>query len=198
MIRQLGYPTYFVSLSAADTQWPDLLRVLCQMVDQKKYTDEELQNMNWQTRSRLVRPDPVTCVRFFDHRLQVFINDVLKSFLHPIGKIIDSFVRIEFQHRGSPHAHILFWIENSPNINNNTAEQVTKFVDKYISCSDTVSTNCHAMLQLQKHKHSQTCRKGGKPICRFGFPKPPMKKSLIKAHRTRLCTTKSKCNETKL
>ncbi|KAJ8049970.1 hypothetical protein HOLleu_02958 [Holothuria leucospilota] len=149
------------------------------MVDHKRYTDDEIQSMNWQTRSRLVRSDPVTCVRFFDHRLQVFINDVLKSELHPIGKIIDSFVRIEFQHRGSPHAHILFWIENAPNINNNTVQQVTKFVDKYISCTDNVNTNCQPMLQLQQHKHSKTCRKGGKPICRFGFPKPPMKKTQL-------------------
>ena len=28
MIRQLGMPTYFVSLSCADTHWPDLIRLL--------------------------------------------------------------------------------------------------------------------------------------------------------------------------
>ncbi|KAJ8050303.1 hypothetical protein HOLleu_03452 [Holothuria leucospilota] len=31
------------------------------------------------------------------------------------------------------------------------------------------------MLQLQTHKHSKTFRKKPKAVCRFGFPKPPMK-----------------------
>lgn len=35
------------------------------------------------------------------------------------------------------------------------------------------------MLELQKHKHSKTCRKGGKPICRFGFTKPPMNRTML-------------------
>ncbi|CAC5416131.1 unnamed protein product [Mytilus coruscus] len=32
---------------------------------------------------------------------------------------------------------------------------------------------------LQVHKHSKTCRKKGHPICRFGFPLPPMKETVI-------------------
>ncbi|KAJ8048298.1 ATP-dependent DNA helicase PIF1 [Holothuria leucospilota] len=68
----------------------------------------------------------------------------------------------------------MFWIENAPTLTNNTAEEIVTFVDQYISCSDEVSDKEQANLQLQKHKHSKTCRKGGKPICRFGFPKPPM------------------------
>ncbi|XP_071810912.1 uncharacterized protein [Apostichopus japonicus] len=179
MVRQLGFPTYFVSLSAADTRWLDLLKVLGQLVDNRTYTDAELENMNWQTRSRLVKSDPVSCVRFFDHRLQVFISDVLKSNLHPIGKIVDSFVRIEFQHRGSPHAHILFWIENAPSVNSSTSEEIISFVDKYISCSNVVDPDLADLLKLQIHKHSRSCRKGGKPICRFGFPKPPMQKTML-------------------
>lgn len=29
------------------------------------------------------------------------------------------------------------------------------------------------------HKHSQTCKKGGKDVCRFGFPLPPLEKTMI-------------------
>ncbi|KAJ8049125.1 hypothetical protein HOLleu_01729 [Holothuria leucospilota] len=111
MIRQLGFPTYFVSLSAADTRWTDLLGVLGKLIDNKHYTEDELQDMDWANKTRLIQADPITCVRFFDNRLQHFMHDVLKSDLHPIGKIQDSFVRIEFQQRGSPHAHIMFWIQ---------------------------------------------------------------------------------------
>jgi hypothetical protein len=33
MIRQLGLPTWFGSLSSADTKWNDLLRVLARLND---------------------------------------------------------------------------------------------------------------------------------------------------------------------
>lgn len=39
MIRQLGLPTWFISLSAADTRWPDLIRALGVLNDGKEYTD---------------------------------------------------------------------------------------------------------------------------------------------------------------
>lgn len=116
MIRQLGFPTYFVSLSAADTRWTDLLSILGKLVDNKEYTEQELKQMDWATKTRLIQADPVTCVRFFDNRLQHFITHVLKIPLQPIGQLKDSFVRIEFQQRGSPHAHIMFWIENAPSL----------------------------------------------------------------------------------
>jgi len=32
---------------------------------------------------------------------------------------------------------------------------------------------------LQTHKHSKTCRKKGHPVCRFGFPLPPLRKTVV-------------------
>ncbi|KAJ8043462.1 hypothetical protein HOLleu_10555 [Holothuria leucospilota] len=145
------------------------------LVNNKEYTQEQLQNADWTMKSRLIQSDPVTCVRFFDHRLQVFMNDVLKGNLHPIGIIKDYFLRIEFQQRGSPHAHITFWIENAPTYDKNSPTEIEAFVDKYISCATDIDNESMPMLQLQTHKHSKTCRKKSKALCRFGFPKPPMK-----------------------
>jgi hypothetical protein len=36
--------------------------------------------------------------------------------ISPFGehRIVDYFKRIEFQHRGCPHAHLLIWLENDP------------------------------------------------------------------------------------
>jgi hypothetical protein len=129
MIRQLGCPTWFVSLSAADTHWINLLRILGKLVDKKDYTAQEL-DKDWPLKARLVSSDPVTCARFFDHRLQVFINNVLRHELNPIGKIKDSFVRIEFQQRGSPHAHIMFWVEDAPTHSDSTPQEIADFVDQ--------------------------------------------------------------------
>ncbi|VDI57226.1 Hypothetical predicted protein [Mytilus galloprovincialis] len=79
MIRQLGLPTWFGSLSSADTNWKDLLRILGKLNDGKEYTDNELEEMDWHQKSKLVQKDPVTCSRYFDYRVQQFINLVLKK-----------------------------------------------------------------------------------------------------------------------
>ena len=39
MIRQLGLPTWFMSLSSADTRWPDLLKILSKLNDGVILTD---------------------------------------------------------------------------------------------------------------------------------------------------------------
>ena len=60
MIRQLGPATLFCSFSSAETQWIHLLKILGQLVDHKQYTDDELQNLNWEEKCRLIQTDPVT------------------------------------------------------------------------------------------------------------------------------------------
>ena len=37
----------------------------------------------------------------FNKRAHNFINNIIKSPANPVGEVIDSFVRIEFQQRGS-------------------------------------------------------------------------------------------------
>ena len=46
MIRQLGPVTLLCSFSSAETQWIHLLRILGKLVDDKEYSDNELENMN--------------------------------------------------------------------------------------------------------------------------------------------------------
>ncbi|XP_076081165.1 uncharacterized protein LOC143052085 [Mytilus galloprovincialis] len=62
MIRQLGLPTWFGSLSSADTNWKDLLRILGKLNDGKEYTDNELEGMDWHQKSKLVQKDPQSSV----------------------------------------------------------------------------------------------------------------------------------------
>ena len=58
--------------------------------------------------------DPVTCARYFNNRSDTFINKVLESPHQPIHKITDHALRVEFQHRGSPHMHMLLWAKDAP------------------------------------------------------------------------------------
>ena len=135
MIRQLSLPTWFMSLSAADTRSTDLLKMLAKLNDGIEYSEKELEHLTWQEKTKLVQKDPVTCSRYFDHRVQEFLNTVLKSSCEPIGKLIDYFYRVEFQQRGSPHIHMLVWIENSPTLETNSEGEIVQFVDKYLTCN---------------------------------------------------------------
>ena len=79
MIRQLSLPTWFKSLSAADTIWMDLLKMLAKLNNGVDYVDKDIEGLTWQDKTRLVQKDPVTCSRYFDHRVQEFLHTILKS-----------------------------------------------------------------------------------------------------------------------
>ena len=177
MIRQLGIPTWFCSFSAAETKWKPLLKCLSKLVDNKDLLDEEIESLTWQEKCRLIKSDPVTCARYFDHRVQTFIANVLKDNSAPIGDIADYFYRVEFQQRGSPHIHMLIWIKNAPIYNGCNGSEVARFVDKYVSCkTDPSMPN---LINYQTHRHARTCRKKGKAICRFNFPLPPLPQTMV-------------------
>ena len=57
MIRQFGFPSLFISQSCAETKWPELLRSLGQVVDNKTYTDKEIESVDWKTKCRLIKAD---------------------------------------------------------------------------------------------------------------------------------------------
>ena len=180
MIRQLGIPTLFLSLSANDLHWAELIIALGKLVDNKDYSEAVGNNtLSWETRSRLVQSDPVTCVRHFDQRVTHFIETVLKSPHSPLGILQDYFYRVEFQQRGSPHIHMLAWIQGSPKYGENEDTEVLEYVDRVATCSADVPDDFKDIVNFQRHRHSRTCRKAGKPICRFGIPFPPMRKTTI-------------------
>lgn len=63
------------------------------------------------------------------------MQKILKSSLNPLGKIVDFFVRVEFQRRDSPHIHMLLWIENAPIYGEMTTQEKEAFIDKHCKCS---------------------------------------------------------------
>ena len=134
--------------------------------------------MTWQKKSELIQKDPVTCARNFEHMVQLFIHDFIKSSCQPIGEVIDFFYHVEFQQRSSPHIHGLFWIKNAPEYGRDCDGDIIKFVDSYISCKAD-SDDLSELVNLQRHKHSKTCKKKGRAICRFNFPLPPMPRTVI-------------------
>ena len=141
------------------------------------YSDEEIQALNWAEKCQLIKSDPVTCARYFDYRVQMFLHKVLLSEVGPIGKIVDYFYRVEFQQRGSPHVHMLVWIANAPNMATHCEQDIIQFVDTYVMTKKNPLVKY--LVNYQTHRHARTCRKKGQDICRFGFPLPPMPQTVI-------------------
>ena len=159
-IRQLGPATLFCSFSSAETKWSHLLKILRQLVDHKDYTDDELEKSSWEEKCRLIQSDPVTCARHFDYQFKTFFKEFLMSTIGPLGKIEDWFYRVEYQQRGSPHIHMLIWLENAPVFGVDKDDDVTSFIDKIITCHLPLNNE----LELLNLVNRQTLP------CRFNYP----------------------------
>ena len=82
MIRQLGTPTWFLTLSAADMKWPDVIQAIAKQYG-VTYTDEEVASLSYDDKSNWLRRNPVTAARHFHYRLNVFFQNFLKSPVNP-------------------------------------------------------------------------------------------------------------------
>ncbi|CAM1291436.1 Uncharacterised protein r2_g48 [Pycnogonum litorale] len=91
MLRQLGIPTFFLSFSSADMRWSEMINIIMQQTNDIRDPDE----LDWNAKCDILRSNPVTAARIFDHRFHIFLNDVIKSPANPIGKVSDYFFRIE-------------------------------------------------------------------------------------------------------
>ncbi|XP_062610660.1 uncharacterized protein LOC134272446 [Saccostrea cucullata] len=184
MLRQLGIPTWFCSFSAAEFRWNEIIgSILLQENDSRSPSD-----LDWSEKSEILRSNPVTVARMFEHRFHMFQRHVIMSPSKPIGNVIDFFVRVEFQQRGSPHMHCLYWVENAPKFDEDDDKTVCDFIDKYITCALPPENDDQELrkivLDVQQHSknHSKSCRKKGTD-CRFHFPRPPSERTFI----TRQC-----------
>ena len=177
----LSIPTWFLTLSAADLHWPEMIQAVAVQFG-KKLTQKDVQKMSIKDRSTYLCQNPITGVCMFQHRLEAFFSEYLLSDTHPLGHITDYVIKIEFQMRGSPHAHCLLWVKDAPKIDKDPDDVMCAFIDKYITAviPPVTSENEHhikLMNNLQKHTHSEYCHKN--KSCHFGFPKLPATKTII-------------------
>ena len=102
MVKQLGIPTYFLTLSCADLRWEELPYIINKL-NKLGLNDEELKKLSYQERCNLLNNDPVLVARHFQYKVEVFFKDIILD--GPLGKTKYYAIRIEFQERGSPHFH---------------------------------------------------------------------------------------------
>ena len=104
MVKQLGIPTFFLTLSCADLRWNEILAIIRKLNE----ADFDISSLSYHDRCKLLNENPVVIARHFQYRVKISS----KSFVvyGTLGKTKYYVIRVEFQVRGSPHIHSFIWI----------------------------------------------------------------------------------------
>ena len=175
----LSIPTWFLTLSAANLHWPEMIQAVAVQFG-KKLTQKHVQKMSIKDRSTYLHKNPITHVCMFQHRLEAFFSEYPLSDTHPLGHITDYMIKTKFQMKGLPHAHCLLWVKDAPKIDKDPDDAVCAFIDKYITAviPPVTSENEYQIKlidNLQKHTYSDYCRKN--KSCCFWFSKTTCNKN---------------------
>ena len=128
MVKQLGIPTYFLILSCAELRWEELPYIINKL-NNLGLSEKELKNLSYQERCNLLNNNRVLVARHFQYKAEVFFKEIILD--GSLGKTRYYAIRIEFQGRGSPHAHSFIFIFNAPNIQNEA--DYIEFIKKTIN-----------------------------------------------------------------
>lgn len=180
MLRQIGPPTFFITLSAADAQWYDLALSLAPLhvdVHDAEQRDAYLHGLDEGARRTMLRDRPVDVARHFSNRWSLMLR-WLQQPDSPLGGIADVWWRIEFQRRGSAHVHFFVWCEDAPDTSApDRGTTIPAFIDRHVSTRVPPEGDPlrDLVLSVQQHRHTHTCgsgSRGPRQGCRFGFPRP--------------------------
>ncbi|KAG5680197.1 hypothetical protein PVAND_009722 [Polypedilum vanderplanki] len=202
MIRNISPPTWFITLSCNDLHWHDMIKAFL-IADGRP--NEDPNQINIAEAQRLIEKYPIILSRHFSRRVKAFMK-YIKNNTRVLGeRVIDNWWRIEFQKRGSPHLHLVVWIENAPSFE--TPKGIA-LIDKVVSChypSEQEDPELHNHVKKnQRHQHTHTCHKNNSQNCRFAFPRQPCQQTRIVPPSSdefirnggRFCTLKRNSNET--
>ena len=64
MVKQLGIPTFFMTLSCADLQWNELIGIISKL-NSLNLSDDDIKNKSYQGRSDILNKNPVLVARHF-------------------------------------------------------------------------------------------------------------------------------------
>ena len=213
-MEQLGPFQFFLTLSSAEMHWPEITANILHTLGHKISYEN-----GWEEDETMIKIDDIPlprykkeCIRnksiffkkhffmitrMFDNRVKAFLKLLLAD-----GKVAYYSYRIEFQLRGMPHLHGVFWlnkkeIEHCIDENGEYKDkEITELIDEWVSCSlDTGSEPLNILVkEVNVHGHTHSCEKGKSPDCRFNFPRFPSKKTLI-AHPPSLDMTEERISQ---
>lgn len=191
MMAQFGTPNLFVTLSINDEDpfLVEFLRGVARNDGNRGVNDSG---------SKLCQRYPVHATRWVYRKLKMTLAFIRKSRI--FGTIEDSFMRIEFQGRGTAHAHILLWIAHAdlPEVlrrssrgpvdwNLFTADELDEFVAWYETkvcarvpgvgetvCGVEITNELVSIIRARQRHDPERCKKSkdDPEQCRHGFLRP--------------------------
>ena len=170
MLRELGPPSLFLTLSCAEYASADI--------------EEYLRKVNDVPPSynigKLCTEDPISVSIKFSAMFHAFFKIFIKG--GALGKVDHYYIKKEYQARGAPHYHFLLWIHGAPVAGVDPPEKVLAWIEKRITCQipdkDKEPELYDLVTRYQMHKCSAYCKKPKKcgtvfvKKCKFDFPRP--------------------------
>lgn len=179
MVGQLGVPTFFMTFTISETRAPELLAMLHKLAGMGDISCEDAMLLDDDTKSKLIRDDPVTVARYTDALFKMYL-DVVCDPKGSFGEhhIIDYYVKVKFQKRGSDHWHLIVYAKNAPPIDLTNANDPAhiEFIDQFITCRRDTE---NPFVKLVTHRHSRTCKSNKRKTCRFHYPLPVMPRTMV-------------------
>ena len=172
MIKQLGPPAWWMTFPCADLRWNKIYKILSKLKG-CEMSDIEIEHMTYDEKCKMLNSNPVVVAKHFQYRLKCLFRDVLLGSGNLVGEVLYHAIRIEFQFRGSPHAHCFIWIKDCPILSENIIEVFVRFLDKHVSAFLPDPVSRPVLYDLvkthQTHAHSKTCRQYKNLPCRFNI-----------------------------
>lgn len=72
MVKQLGIPTWFMTLSCADLRWPELFQIIGKSQG-FNLTDKEIDALTYDERCLMLNLNPVIVAKHFQYRVETFL-----------------------------------------------------------------------------------------------------------------------------
>ena len=119
-------------------------------IDAENIRNPRVDTMSKEERVLFLRNHPAIAARMFHLKQQcVWECLILNSKAQPLGKVVDYWIRVEFQQRGTAHTHSMIAVEKNKNIDLDVDEtsissesfvernKVIKLVDRTVTCNLT-------------------------------------------------------------
>ena len=68
MVKQLGIPTWFMTLSCADLRWPELFQIIARMQG-RSMCNEEVEGLSYNEKCQMLNMNPVIVAKHFQYRV---------------------------------------------------------------------------------------------------------------------------------
>ena len=94
--RKFDVTTFFLTMTPALFRWTNIIKIVAYQSGEN-LTDEDVNNMDWHTKVKYFKRNPVTVARQIDYIFKKVFPNILLSGMHPIGQILNYDDRREFQ-----------------------------------------------------------------------------------------------------